>query len=317
MVERIKIITTGGTIAYNPGSDFLSASELLTSTMKATSAYTIEVMEIAQLGSSRLTFEHWALMKGAIERAFADGVSGIVLTHGTDTLEETAFFLDLVIDNPRPVVITGAMRDAAAKQPDGPLNLEQAIAVARNPEARHRGVLVVLNGTIHAAAHVRKMHVRTLDSFQSPNLGPEGVLNDGTIEFLREAASARVHIELSSNQLQALPRVDIIWSYLGADGELLRSVRAAGAKGAVIAGFGIGRTPPELRVAISEAVDSGFPIVLASRVSAGELFADKDWPPALVSAGVLDPLKARIVLMLAIAAGRYVAGLQSLFDQFR
>ncbi|MBT9445544.1 MAG: asparaginase [Hyphomonadaceae bacterium] len=317
MTSRIRVLTTGGTIAYHSNGEFLGGGDLLDWLPASAAERHIDLEEVARVGSSELTVEHWASLVSAVRRAFANDISGAVITHGTDTLEETAFLLDLVLDDPRPVVVTGAMRNAGAQQPDGPINLEQAVAVAAAPAARGRGVLVALNGAIHRARDARKMHVSAPDAFQSAGAGPEGVVRNGVVSFVREATGAAAHVSVSVEQLGELPKVDIVWSYLGGDGELLRASRNAGAKGAIIASFGSGRVTPDLNAAIFDAAESGFPIVLASRVSLGELFANRAWPPALASSGVLDPLKARIVLMLGIATGQRNADLQNIFNRFR
>jgi L-asparaginase len=313
------VITTGGTIAYRHGKDFLRGGDLVAELQDLPAGFQVELEEVAEIGSSEMTLGHWASLAHSIHKGFENDpdLAGIVVTHGTDTLEETAFFLDLVNRDPRPIVLTGAMLNADAPQADGPRNLAQAIMVAGNLEARQRGVLVVLNGAIHRARDARKTFVGALDAFQSVGIGPEGELRAESVLFHRAAKESPLSVEISPDQVVAAPRVDIIWSYLGGDGALLRAALGAGAKGAVIAGFGSGRLTPDLRAAVLNAAEAEIPIALASRVSVGELFANKTWPPALMSSGVLDPVKARVLLMLGIATQQRGASLQLLFDRFR
>ncbi|MEI7745567.1 MAG: asparaginase, partial [Chloroflexota bacterium] len=251
-----------------------------------------------------------------LDRAGADGV---VITHGTNTLEETAWLLHLVIADTRPVVVTGAMRPASALSADGPLNLVNAVRLAAAEQAHKSGVLVLLDDTIHGARDVTKSDTLRTSAFRDGAAGPLGWIDgDGLITISHLPARGwAVEGRFADVDLRALPRVDITLTYQGADGALVDAAVAAGAKGIVSAGTGAGYPTPLEVEALERASAAGIAVVQASRVPAGRVPAvgsltGRGW----IAAGDLRPWKTRILLRLALAAG--ITGrdeLQRLFDE--
>ncbi|WP_186257845.1 asparaginase [Burkholderia gladioli] len=327
-LPRIAVLATGGTIAgaapdatntagYQAGA--LGLASLLDAVPALARVAQIEGEQVASIDSKDLEPALWATLVQRIEALAADPrIDGIVITHGTDTLEETAALLHLCVATPKPVVITAAMRPATALSPDGPLNLLNAVTVAASAAARGRGVLVAFNNKIHAARDVVKTSTYAVDAFQSPETGVLGWVQDGRVEFargiVRDAASApRLCIG-------AWPAVEIVSSYAGASRIGVDALVAAGVKGIVVAGTGNGSIHATLQAALLEAARRGVAVVRASRVGSGHVMrngAANDEALGFVSAGSLNPFKARVLLMLALAAGiDDAARLQAAFDTY-
>ncbi|BCQ53080.1 asparaginase [Burkholderia gladioli] len=327
-LPRIAVLATGGTIAgaapdatntagYQAGA--LGLASLLDAVPALARVAQIEGEQVASIDSKDLEPALWATLVQRIEALAADPrIDGIVITHGTDTLEETAALLHLCVATPKPVVITAAMRPATALSPDGPLNLLNAVTVAASAAARGRGVLVAFNNKIHAARDVVKTSTYAVDAFQSPETGVLGWVQDGRVEFargiVRDAASAP---RLS---IGAWPAVEIVSSYAGASRIGVDALVAAGVKGIVVAGTGNGSIHATLQAALQEAARRGVAVVRASRVGSGHVMrngAANDEALGFVSAGSLNPFKARVLLMLALAAGiDDAARLQAAFDTY-
>lgn len=326
-LARIVILATGGTIAgvqpkegeaaYQSGK--LSVDSLVRAVPDLEKLASIKGEQIASIGSQNMSDFVWIkLARRASELLHSPDVDGIVITHGTDTLEETAFFLSLVLKTDKPVVVVGSMRPSTELSADGPLNLYNAVAVAADPRAAGRGVLVVANDTLHAARLVQKAHTTAVQAFVSANRGPAGELLKGTktTYFLPPSATASSRTFPIAG-LSALPRVDIIYAHENADGTFVKAAVAAGAKGLVLAGVGDGNGTNELIEALAEAARSGVAVVRSTRVGSGivrrNIEVDDD-SLGFVAAMDLNPQKARILLRLALTKTKDVKEIQRAFE---
>jgi L-asparaginase len=249
------------------------------------------------------------------------GIAGVVVTHGTNTLEETAYFLDLTVTSSKPVVLVGAQRPASDPDADGPRNLLDAIRVAASPEASGKGAMVVMNGQINAARDVTKTNTSQVETFRSLEFGALGVVDVETVRFYRSPLRRQT---FTTDSKTTLPRIEIVASYAGADGRFIRSlVRDGDVDGIVIAGMGLGGVPAAMFDAIQEARMKGIPVVVGTRVPTGRVFAlsaSKGSALSLKAIGCvladnLSPQKARILLMLALTRTRDSAALQQYFDR--
>jgi L-asparaginase len=257
--------------------------------------------------ASHFTFPALFELAGAVRAAQSDpGIDGVVVVQGTDTIEETAFFLDLVLALDTPVVVTGAMRAASDPGDDGPANLRDAVRCAAAPVLRGAGVVVVLGGSIEAADDVTKTHASALDTFRSLNLGPLGRVEGADVVVLRRR-SGRRHVETE----RAAERVRLITAHVAMDGSLIDAALAAGTDGLVIEATGSGNTAPSLLEAAERAMAAAVPVVLTTRCPAGRASAGYAFPGggatwvragALLS-GYLGGPKARIALALGLGAG--------------
>jgi len=301
----------------------LTAPELLATIPDLASLANISVEQISNIESSLITPTHWRQLAARVSSLWRErpDLSGIVITHGTDTLEESAYFLHLTNGDPRPIVVTGAMRSANELSADGPANLRAAIVAAAAPDSRERGTLVILNNEIHSARDVTKRHTRRLDAFASGSAGVLGTIYSREISWLRPLARPTAHREhWAIDPEQPLPRVDIIYSYAGADGNAITAAVAAGAQGVVIASFGSGRLAQGQITAIKAALAQGISIVLSSRVGNGAV--EENYPHNLAAAaeengmllaGDLNPQKARVLLLLALSQTTDPEALQRIF----
>jgi L-asparaginase len=304
----VVILGTGGTIAGTAASaashvgyraGVLTAADLLAA-IPALQGQALETETVAKLDSCDMDHTTWAAL--AARAAFhlaREEVAGVVVTHGTDTLEETAYFLHRTLDAHKPVVMTAAMRPATALSPDGPQNLFDAVTLAREPGAR--GVLAVLGGCVFRAADLRKVHGYRVDAFDAGDGGHLALLEDGQLRRFRPWEQT----EPAGAALLALPptdwpRVDVLMSHAGARGELLDAAVASGARGVVIAGTGNGSVHASLLQAARRAVAAGVPVWRASRCQLGGVVGAPE--DALQSAGTLTAVQARIELMLTLAA---------------
>ena len=223
-----------------------------------------------------------------------------MITHGTDTLEETAFFLDITTQFDKPVVVVGAMRPATAISADGPLNLLQATALAASTKASNRGTMIVLNDRIHPAFYTSKTNANSLDTFQAPEQGSLGYFLNAKPYFYFTPAQASHKPSFNVSKLTKLPRVNILYSYQDAAADLLEFAIERGAKGVVINASGSGWASPALEIAATELTKNGFPVVFATRTGNG--FAIKHAEQG-IGAGLLNAQKSRILLMLSLASG--------------
>jgi L-asparaginase len=320
----VKILSTGGTISakYDKKQGgfkaALSGQEIIDAVPRLQAIARIEVEEIFRIGSSDVTPEHWVkLLKRVNQLLFDPSIAGIVITHGTDTLEETSYFLDLTVTSQKPVVCTAAMKAATEKDADGPRNVLNAVRVAISPESSGKGVLVVLNGQIHAARNVTKTNSVTIETFQTPEFGQLGVVDyDGQVRFYR-APLRRQTIPLGDDP--KLPQVEIILCYAGADGRVIRGLLTQGTlDGLVIAGTGNGHISEAMEKTLKEVIDKGIPIVMSSRTGSGRIVSyyagnRRQDKMGIVQADNLNPAKARVLLILALTKTKQPAELQKYF----
>lgn len=302
----IVVLGTGGTIAGQAASASdnvgyrsaqIGVAELLQG-VPAAAGLRLVSEQVAQIDSKDMSFAVWALLAQRCAHWLAqDGVAGIVVTHGTDTMEETAFFLQSVLAPARPVVLTGAMRPASSLAADGPQNLADAIAVAATPGAQ--GVCVAFAGTVHGAFEVAKVHGYRADAFASLDAGPVARVEEGRVRSLRPWPSGGLLRQQASLAApDAWPRVDIVMSHAGADGAIVRALVADGIEGLVVAGTGNGSLHHALEAALCEAQAGGVAVRRASRCAGHRVLpAPGDRLPLAPS---LTAVQARIALMLEL-----------------
>lgn len=309
--RRVVVFGLGGTIAMTRSdaggvAPALSAADLVAAVPGlAVTGIAIDVVECRRMPGASLDFLDMVALGEAVDEAVASGADGIVVVQGTDTLEETAYLTDLHYTGEAPVVFTGAMRNPTMAGADGPANLLAAVQAAASDQARGLGVLVALADEIHAARRVRKTHTTSGATFRSPDGGPVGYLAEG-----RFCALNRLPDRFAVPRSAASPRVALTTVVLGDHGELLDGL-AGRADGLVVAAMGVGHVPERL-VAPLEALAAHMPVVLASRTGAGAVATSTYGFPGsesnlikrgLIPAGFLDPLKARLLLRAALAAG--------------
>src|SRR5215207_3135035 len=310
-LPKVRLIATGGTISNRTGGR-LSADELLKSMTGLERYVRAEAEQFANVASSQLSMAQWLDLARRINAAFDEDpeLAGFVVTSGTDTLEETAYFLNLTVRSDKPVVVVGSMRNPSTLGYEGGANLLEAFRVAAEPAARGKGVLVVLNDEINAARDVTKTDALRLDTFQSRDYGVLGVVDSDRVVFYRAGVKRHtVAAEFDVAALKDLPRVDVIMVYQGASGDLIKAAVDLGAKGIVIASAGAGGTSGTQRDGIQYAVSKGVYVATSSRTGSGRIAAgrrDRGGAAAeasyRIAAEDLAPVKARILLMLAIAA---------------
>jgi L-asparaginase len=323
---KVVILATGGTIAgaaatgtqagYTSGAVTIDA--MLQAVPGITDLAAIKGEQLSNVGSQDMSFPIMlTLAKRINELAQSSDVDGIVVTHGTDTMEETAFFLNLTVKTDKPVVMVGSMRPSTAVSADGPLNLYNAVGVAIDPKARGRGVLVVMNDWIHAAHSLTKTSTTAVQTFMSPLRGLVGVANYGKNDFYtRPEWKHTTHSEFDVSQITALPRVDIIFACADMSPDLIDAAVANGARGIVIAGVGNGNMNKDSVTAAANAVKKGAAVVRSSRVATGTVGRNvelNDDDLGFIASDELNPQKARILLTLSLLKDRTPQELQHLF----
>ena len=312
---RVRLVATGGTISNRAGGR-LTAEELVQLIPNLPRYVTPEFEQFANVASSQLTLPQWLDLSRRINALFREDatLAGIVVTSGTDTLEELAYFLNLTIRDPRPVVVVGSMRNPSTLGFEGAANLEEGFRVAGDAAARDRGVMVVLNEEINAAREVTKTDALRLQTFQTRGYGILGVVDSDRVAFYRRVE--RRHTagsEFDVANLTDLPRVDIVLTYQGAPGDLIRAAVDAGAKGIVIATAGAGATSGTQGEGIRYATSKGVAVVTTTRTGSGRIAGGRG---LLVPGEDLAPLKARILLMLALTKTSDPAELRRVFSQY-
>ncbi|AEH39089.1 asparaginase [Halopiger xanaduensis] len=306
---QIRVLSTGGTIASTDGPDGATPSEdgadLVGAVPELEDVATVDVESVCDELSFHLSFADVASMARAVERAADDGVDGVVITHGTDTMEESAYYLDLAIDAEIPVVFTGAQRPADHPGADGPANLLQAVRVAADDRFED-GVYIAFGNLVHAARWVTKARAGRPEAYASPDAGPVAEITADGLALRREPRSESVSIPA----LETTARVEVVTSGLGVDSRQLERAVTDGVDGIVLAASGIGNTTPELGDAVADTVADGIPVVVATRCYDGAVGARYGGPGGsqtlrdhgTIPAGELPPWKARIKLGLALSA---------------
>jgi len=318
-LPRVRVIATGGTIAGRNEGGQLTGAQIVEAVPGLGDVARIEVEEFSRIGSSGMTPDHWLGLSRRVNEIFASdaGLAGIVIMHGTDTMEETAYFLHLTVTDSRPVVMVGSMRNASAVSADGPANLLSGVRVAVENESRGKGVLVVLNDEIHSARDVRKTDNNRVETFASAEWGALGVVDSDQLLYRRTIATRHTGASdlLLDEAVTVLPNVPIVADYAGMSAESVRALVGADIAGVVIQAFGGGRPSPGMREAIGVLVEAGIPVVMASRVPEGRVMHSAAAPArGILAAGDLPPHKVRVLLMLALTRDRGAAELQSLLD---
>jgi L-asparaginase len=328
LLDRIHLLATGGTIAGTAASPaqttgYAAATlpvDLLCSAVPGLSDVAhLSTEQVAAIDSKDADPAFWQRLAGAAQAALDDHhVDGIVITHGTDTLEETAFYLHLVLKSAKPVVMVGAMRPATSLSADGPLNLLNAVRVAAAHDAAGRGVLVVMNQTIFGARDVAKTNCVRADAFAAPDTGPMGLVLDARVVWL--ARPQRAHGPATPFDAQTpLAPVDVLVAYAGMPARMVEAVVQGGARGVVLAGAGNGSVSVAMHAALREARQAGVAVVRASRTGSGYVMPGggcDDVADGFCTADTLSPYKARILAMLALGAGCRLEDLQGVFETF-
>ena len=322
----VRLIATGGTIAMKIDPvkkapvPAISGEDLLATVPEIAEVARIEVENLSNVPSDYMDPPRWIELQKSVAKALArPEVAGVIVSHGTDTLEETAFFLDLTVPGDKPVVLIGAQRNASERDFDGPRNLLNAARICVSPDGRGKGAMVALNNQVNAAREVGKAHTSSVETFRSGDFGLLGVVDNDRVVFYR-APTRRQHLPLTQDKL---PYVEIVAMYGGADGGMIRAAVAAGAKGVVVQALGWGNVNVPMYEAIQEAVGKGVPVVISTRVPTGRVlpvYGFKGGGKTLKEAGAifaddLSPQKARLVLMLALQTTSRAAEIQKLFDR--
>jgi L-asparaginase len=331
-LPRVALILTGGTIDsvgkdrldlawYIEAGKRLQDGELLQQLPELKAIAEVTEMAFRRLPSHALVDKDWLDLVRTIHKIFDDDkADGIVITHGTNTIEETAYFLNLVLKTEKPVVMVGSMRPSSAISADGYLNLVNAIKAAADPSSKSRGCLLVMNDTIFNGRDVTKNATYRVEAFQSRDLGPLGYADgDGKIVYYHQPARKHtVQTEFDVRELQSLPRVDVVVSYVGADGAMIEAAAKAGAKGIVSAGTGAGRPTPAEDAAFDKCFkETGMLMCLSSRVASGRVVRS----PGLAKRGFvasdnLQPWKARLLLSLGLTRTTNPDEIQRMFDTY-
>ena len=328
-LPTVAIIATGGTIAsagehsldiveYN--KDIYEAHRLLDEIPEACTAAELVIVSQNTIGSDAIGPPDWLALHQTIESTALEHpqVDGFVVTHGTATLEETAYFLNLTLKVDKPVVVVGAQRPITGISSDGPINLLNAVRLAASERARGLGVLVVLNDEIHAARDVSKRSVFRLNAFHSPDFGVLGHMDlDDILIYSRTTVFYTIDSEFDLQAVGQLPRVDVVTSYAGSDGVAVEAFVEAGAKGLVVASLAPGLAPPSQTLALRGAIDSGVIVVYSCRAGAGRVLKFQiHQVQGSIVADNLTPQKARVLLMLALTRYTDANDIQTLFSRY-
>jgi L-asparaginase len=278
--------------------------------------------QVANIGSQTMNHEVWLKLANRVNEVLKGDTDGVVITHGTDTMEETAYFLSLVVKSDKPVVLVGSMRPATAISADGPANLYNAVALAANPEARGLGPMVVINDDIHYAREVQKMNSTDLDTFRSPNRGMAGVMNVGTVHFFEKNSTrhtTKSEFSVEGKGVSDLPRVEIVYSYANFGPDVVDFLAKQGGKGIVLAGVGDGNSTDAVIAALSAAAKKGVAVVRATRTGSGLVVRNvevDDDKLGFIASMELSPQKARILLMLGLMKTNDAKKLQQYFMEY-
>jgi L-asparaginase len=316
-LPRVYLFATGGTISNRAGGR-LTADELIKSLPNLGQRVRAEGEQFSNVASTALTLDQWLDLSRRINDRFKKdaALAGVVVTTGTDTLEELAYFLHLTVRDERPVVVVGSMRDPSTTGYEGPANLEDGFRVAADPASRGMGTLVVLNDEINSARDVTKTDSHRLDTFNSRSYGVLGRVVDRVL-FVRKPVrrhTARSEFDVAS--IRTLPRVDVILTYQGAPADLIKAAVDAGARGIVMAGAGAAALSGDQREGTNYAVEKGVFIVSTTRTGSGTIAGRGSATSRRVSGDDLQPVKARILLMLALTRTDKPDEIQRMFREY-
>ncbi|MDR0484995.1 MAG: type II asparaginase [Alphaproteobacteria bacterium] len=329
--KNIVIVATGGTIAGSAQQSTdttgytaatLGVQALINAVPEIKKVANVTGEQVLQIGSQDMDNEAWLkLAKKIDELASSSSVDGIVITHGTDTIEETAYFLNLVVNTKKPIVLVGAMRPATALSADGPLNLLNAVIVANSKEAQGKGVLVVINDTIFGARDIAKTNTFLVNAFDAPNSGAMGYIQSSKVFLYNNSSALNTSAsEFNIKNISALPRVDILYGYANAGGEYVDyAVNTLKVKGIVYAGVGDGNFYKDVFPAVQNAVKNKVAVVRSSRVGSGIVARNgevNDDENGFVAANNLNPQKARVLLILALTKNNDPKYIQSVFNKY-
>lgn len=325
MKKKILIIFTGGTIAMkvDPNLDAaipaLNSDEIISTVSNIEEIVDVETINFGNLPSPHIKPGHMLEISEIIkENINREDIGGIVVTHGTDTLEETAYFLDLVIDNEKPIVLLGSMRNYSELGYDGSSNLSAAICTAISDKARGKGVLVVMNNEVNAAGEVTKTNTLSLDTFKSPEFGPLGIVDNEEVIFYRDIID-RKHISTSKIE----DKIALIKTGSGMDSNIINFYIDSGYKGIVIEALGRGNIPPEMVSGIERAIEKNIPVVMVSRCHTGRVLDSYGYKGGgkhlrdlgVILGGNLPGQKARIKLMLILGKTNDKSEIKEIFEK--
>ncbi|NRB48859.1 MAG: asparaginase [Saprospiraceae bacterium] len=315
---KVLIITTGGTIASVNGKPMIDGPALVGALPELGNLADIQVEEFSKIGSSKMTPALWLQLSQRVNQLLAtdEDLNSVVITHGTDTLEETAYFLHLTIRSPKPVIVVGAMRSANEISADGPANLINAVRVGLAPEAVGSGVMVVLNERISAAREVWKTHNRGVDTFQSSS-SFLGVVDPDKIRFYRQTLYAHTaNTPFRIEKLDQLPKVELVMDFTDFDPGIIDYFASKGLDGLVVGSFAGGRISAGMTEGLKRAAGKGLPICIASQVPEGRIIGYPEYDFPVLFAPDLSPKKARILLMLSLLLTDDPEQWQAYFEQF-
>ena len=326
---NITILATGGTIAgdgdsaikssYSAGA--VTVDKLLAAVPSINEMANIKGEQISNIGSQEMTNEVWLkLAKRANTLLSSDDVDGIVVTHGTDTMESTAYFLDLTVKSKKPIVFVGAMRSGTSMSADGPMNLFNAVSVATNKETAGKGVVVVMNDEIHSAREVTKVNTSSVNAFASPNAGKIGTVYYGAVNYYMQTLRKHtIDSEFDITKIDSLPRVDIVYGHADDTDLFVNAAVKAGAKGIIHSGMGNGNPFPLTMDALTKASKAGVVVARSSRVGSGRTTLHNevdDEKYGFIATDSLNAQKARILLMLGLTKTQDKKALQDMYFKY-
>lgn len=326
---NITILATGGTIAGAGDSSVQSAysagavtvDKLLAAVPDINKMAVIKGEQISNIGSQEMSNEVWLkLAKRVNELLKRDDVDGVVITHGTDTMEATAYFLDLTVKSKKPIVFVGSMRSGSSMSPDGPLNLYNAVSVATSEDSANKGVVVVMNDEIHAAREVTKTNTSEVNAFTSVNTGKLGTVYYGDVHYYMQPLRKHTsETEFDIEKINKLPRVDIVYGHANDTDIFVKAAIKAGARGIVHAGMGNGNLYPQTLEALDTASKNGIVVARSTRVGTGRtnLHGEVDDEKyGFIATDNLNPQKARVLLMLGLTKTNKKSDLQDMFFKY-
>ncbi len=326
-MKTIAIVATGGTIAgvgqagktvaYHAGE--ININQIIESIPMINDLAHIEEYQVLNVDSNEMNPSRWIALSQTINELLAqDSIDGVVVTHGTDTLDETAYYLTLTINSQKPVVITGAMRPASATSADGPFNLYEAVALAIHNDAYGQGVMGVFSSTIYSGRDIQKVNNFKVDAFDQKSLGCLGYMQDSQVYFYSKTFKKHTYLSRFSKQnIQQLPNVGIVYFYAGASSKILYDM-AKYHEGIIITGSGSGNYSQEWLKAIEDLSKQGIIFVRCSRVTQGIIFNDEIFDPhhLCIPGNTLTPQKARVLLMLSLSQTHEIEEIRHIFNEY-